>query len=224
MRLLLVARRPLARKVRPALEAEGIGAVEATAVSRADAEARSGSYDAILLDSSLLGDKGRGRLLRWRVNGLACDALVLLPPRSTSTERAEWLDAGADGCLLGPLSMVELLAHLRALRRRSGPPRTPAIRLHDLEIDTAARTVRRAGRAIELSPREFDLLVLLARRPGRVVSRAAIRAHLYGGQDAERSNVVDVYIGYLRDKLDRGSNNPLIQTRWGQGYLLRAEG
>jgi DNA-binding response OmpR family regulator len=224
MRLLLVARRPLARRVRPVLEAEGIGAVEATGVRQADAEAQSGGYDAVLLDASLLGDRGPGRLMRWRVNGLSCDALVLLPPSSTSTERAAWLNAGADGCLLGPLGTAELLAQLRALRRRSGAPRVSAIRLHDLEIDPVAQTVRRAGRTIELSPREFDLLVLLARRPGRVVSRAAIRAHLYADQAGERSNVVDVYIGYLREKIDKGSDNPLIQTRWGQGYLLRPEG
>jgi len=223
MRRLLVAKNPLARKVRPALATEGFAAVEATVVGRAEAEILSGGYDVVLLDPALLGDRGWGRLIRWRLNGLSCRALVLLPEGSTPAERARWLDAGADGCLLGPLSTAELLAQLRAYQRRNSPAPSTAVRIHDLEIDQAARTVRRGGQPVELSPREFELLWLLARRPGRVVSRAAIREQLYGQEGAERSNVVDVYIGYLRDKIDRDSDNPLILTRRRQGYLLRGE-
>ena len=224
MRLLIVAQSPLARDVPPLLTVEGVGVVEVTAVGWAESEAQTCGYDAVLLDAAHLGDRGRGRLLGWRSNGLTSHVLVLLPPGSTPAERARWLDAGADDCLLGPLSVSELLAHLRAWQRRNGPLPSPAVRIHDLEIDTAARTVRRAGRPIELSPREFDLLWLLARRPGRVITRAAIREQLYGGLDGKCSNVVDGYIPYLRLKIDRGSDSPLIETRWGQGYLLRAEG
>jgi DNA-binding response OmpR family regulator len=95
--------------------------------------------------------------------------------------------------------------------------------VHDLEINALTRTVQRSGRVIPLTPREFDLLQLLAYHQGRVVSRAVILEHLYEGPVGERSNVVDVYIRYLRKKIDKNAHTPLILTRWGQGYMLRAQ-
>ena len=109
------------------------------------------------------------------------------------------------------------------MRRRDKRPLSPVRQIHDLEINTLTRTVSRGGRPIQLTPREFDLLQFLVRHQGRVVSRASILQHLYDGQESERSNVVDVYIRYLRNKIDKGAAMPLILTRWGCGYMLRGQ-
>ena len=97
------------------------------------------------------------------------------------------------------------------------------LRCYDLEIDTAARTVRRSGQAIHLTPREYALLEFLAFHRGKVVTRSMIWEHLYDEQDESTSNVVDVYIRYLRNKIDKGFEPSLIQTRWGEGYMLRGD-
>jgi len=115
------------------------------------------------------------------------------------------------------------LARLRALIRRGHEVKDPVLRVHDLEIDTATRTVKRGGQAIHLTPREYALLQFLAFHRGRVVSRTMIWEHLYDEHDESTSNVVDVYIRYLRNKIDKGFESPLILTRWGEGYLLRGD-
>ncbi|HBI45848.1 MAG TPA: DNA-binding response regulator, partial [Planctomycetales bacterium] len=132
-------------------------------------------------------------------------------------------DAGADDYLAKPFELEELFARLRALIRRGHQVKDPVLRVHDLEIDTAGRNVKRAGQTIHLTPREFALLEFLAFHRGKVVSRTMIWNHLYDEQDENTSNVVDVYIRYLRNKIDKGFDPPLIQTRWGEGYLLRGD-
>jgi DNA-binding response OmpR family regulator len=109
------------------------------------------------------------------------------------------------------------------LVRRGHHVKTPVLRLFDLEIDTAAHTVKRAGQAVHLTPREYSLLEFLAFHKGEVVTRTMIWEHLYDEHDESTSNVVDVYIRYLRNKIDKGFELPLILTRWGEGYMLRAE-
>lgn len=104
------------------------------------------------------------------------------------------------------------------------PAASRVLRVHDLEIDPSTRKVRRAGRLIRLTSREFELLQLLACHQGRVVSRSMIREHIYDGERRFRSNVVDVYIRYLRRKIDEGFDKPLILTHWGKGYMLCAAG
>jgi DNA-binding response OmpR family regulator len=116
-----------------------------------------------------------------------------------------------------------LLARLRALIRRSHQIKDPQLRIFDLEIDTSARTVKRGGQSIHLTPREFALLQFLAYHRGKVVTRSMIWEHLYDEYDENTSNVVDVYIRYLRTKIDKGFETPLILTRWGEGYMLRGE-
>jgi DNA-binding response OmpR family regulator len=149
-----------------------------------------------------------------------------LPGNCDSVDKTDTLNAGADAYLLQPLCLEELRAHLRALGRREDAIISPVRRIHDLEIHTIGHSVRRGGQPIHLTPREFDLLALLAYHQGRVVSRSMVHEHLYDAQaqDGEHSNVVDVYIRHLRNKIDKGFDKPLILTRWGQGYLLRAEG
>ena len=115
------------------------------------------------------------------------------------------------------------MARMRALIRRGHQVKDPILRVHDLEIDTAARTVKRGGQSIHLTPREYALLQFLAFHRGKVVSRSMIWEHLYDEHDENTSNVVDVYIRYLRTKIDKGFDPPLILTRWGEGYMLRGE-
>jgi DNA-binding response OmpR family regulator len=133
------------------------------------------------------------------------------------------LDEGADACLAKPFVWAELMARLRALFRRRQQVRSSSQRVGDLEIDPSSRNVKRAGKAITLTPREFSLLQLLVRHRGHVVTRSQIREHLYQKFDDGASNVIDVYIRYLRSKIDKGFDKPLILTRWGEGYLLRAD-
>ncbi len=188
----------------------------------ADFKARSAQYDAIVLDIMLPKKDGLTLLSEWRKDGVQAYVLMLTA-RGGLDDRVRGLDTGADDYLTKPFELEELLARLRALVRRGHQVKDPVIRAHDLEIDTATRTVKRGGQAIHLTPREYSLLEFLAFHRGRVVSRTMIWEHLYDEQDETTSNVVDVYIRYLRNKIDKGYEPPLILTRWGEGYQLRGE-
>ncbi len=188
----------------------------------ADFKARTAQYDAIVLDIMLPKKDGLALLKDWRQAGIKTHVLMLTA-RGTLEDKVKGLDTGADDYLTKPFELEELLARLRALIRRGHEVKDPVIRIHDLEIDTATRTVKRAGQAVHLTPREYALLQFLAFHRGRVVSRTMIWEHLYDEHDENTSNVVDVYIRYLRNKIDKGFEPPLILTRWGEGYMLRGE-
>ena len=162
-------------------------------------------------------------LKKWRREGVRTHILVLTA-KDTTDDKVKGLDLGADDYLTKPFQLEELLARLRALIRRSHQIKDPILRVHDLEIDTSARSVKRSGQAIHLTPREFALLQFLAFHRGKVVTRTMIWEHLYDEYDENTSNVVDVYIRYLRTKVDKGFEKPLILTRWGEGYMLLGEG
>jgi DNA-binding response OmpR family regulator len=149
--------------------------------------------------------------------------MVLLTSKESKEDVVAGLESGADDYLTKPFELTELLARLRALVRRGHQVKNPILKVHDLEIDTAARTVKRSGKSIHLTPREYALLQFLAFHRGKVVSRSMIWEHLYDEHDENTSNVVDVYIRYLRTKIDKGFEPALILTRWGEGYLLRGE-
>ena len=223
MRVLLVEdHKPLVRALRQGLEEEGLAVDVALDGEEADFKARTSQYDAIVLDIMLPKKDGLTLLKEWRQAGLKAHVLMLTA-RGTLDDKVRGLDTGADDYLTKPFDLEELLARLRALIRRGHEVKDPVIRVHDLEIDTASRTVRRGGQDIHLTPREYALLQFLAFHRGRVVTRTMIWEHLYDEQDESTSNVVDVYIRYLRNKIDKGFEPPLILTRWGEGYMLRGE-
>jgi DNA-binding response OmpR family regulator len=220
--LLIEDHKPLVRALRQGLEEEGFAVDVAYDGEVGSYKAQTTDYDVIILDLMLPKEDGLSLLKRWRRAGLSTHVLVLTA-RSNIEDKVLGLDSGADDYLTKPFQLEELLARLRALLRRGHQVKDPILRVHDLEIDTAARTVKRAGQSIHLTPREFALLRFLAFHRGRVVSRSEIWEHLYDEHDENTSNVVDVYIRYLRNKIDKGFDPPLILTRWGEGYMLRGE-
>jgi DNA-binding response OmpR family regulator len=173
----------------------------------ADLLARGVAHEVIILDLVLPGIDGLALLRRWRRDGLKTHVLVLGGGEQAG-DRARWLDSGADDCLSGPVALPELLARLRALARRPCQVEDPVIRVLDLEVDPPSRGVKRAGQEVPLTPLEYSLLEFLALHRGRVAMRTMIWEHLYGEREQGTSNVVDVYIRYLRNKMTGGSICP----------------
>ena len=149
--------------------------------------------------------------------------MLLLTARDTVDDRIKGLDAGADDYLVKPFSFDELLARVRALVRRKYVQKNPFLTVGDIHIDTAARRVWRADKEISLTAREYSLLEYLAMRTGQVVSRTDIWEHIYEFRSEASSNVVDVYMGYLRKKIDPETQTPLLRTIRGQGYRFGGE-
>ena len=223
MRVLLVEDQlPLLKALRQGLEEESFAVDVASDGEDADAKARATQYDVIILDIMLPKIDGLTLLKQWRSSGILTHVLMLTA-RTTTEDKILGLDAGADDYLAKPFELDELLARVRALVRRSHQVKDPFIKIFDLTIDTAARRADRAGVSIHLTPREYALLEFLAFHRGKVVTRTMIWEHLYDEYDENTSNVVDVYIRYLRNKIDKGFDPPLIMTRWGEGYILRGE-
>ena len=183
--------------------------------------ATSNAYGCIVLDIMLPGKDGYTILRSLRQRG-SDTPVVFLTARDAVDDRVRGLDMGADDYVVKPFAWAELLARVRAATRRAHGKKSAVLTVADLEIDTAAKTVRRAGNAVDLSAREYSLLEYLAHREGQVVSRSDIWEQLYGHDDTTTSNVVDVYIGYLRQKVDRDHPVKLIHTRRGLGYVLTA--
>jgi len=181
--------------------------------------ADSGDYDVIILDLMLPELDGWTITKRLRARGRRSHILMLTAKDSLS-DRVAGLQSGADDYLVKPFAFAELLARVGALVRRRYESKSPVIRIGDLEIDTRARTAHRAGSEIDLTAREYTLLELLARRKGEVVTRDEIWEHTYDFNAEPRSNVIDVYVGMLRRKLEQGGLSRLIHTRRGLGYVL----
>jgi DNA-binding response OmpR family regulator len=178
-------------------------------------------YQCVILDLILPGKDGLALLAEMRQQGNQAPVMCVTA-RDALDDRVQGLDLGADDYLVKPFAWDELLARVRALiRRERGHPRAK-VTVGDLEIDLVSRSVTRGGKAIHLTAREFMLLQYLATREGQVVSRSDISKHLYGQDDEASSNVVDVYIGYLRNKIDKPYEKKLIHTRRGAGYQMSA--
>ena len=220
MRVLVAEDHPsLARSIADGLRDDGYAVDLTFDGNEALHLAAANPYDAILLDINLPGRDGFNiiQVLRRRdVN----TPILCLTAKDTVTDRVKGLDLGADDYLVKPFAWEELQARLRSVVRRGHGQKSAVIVVGDLEVDTALKLARRGGKSIELSAREYALLEYLAHRQGQVVSRSDIWEHLYDQHDETTSNVVDVYIGYLRNKLDKEFPTKLIHTRRGQGYLL----
>jgi len=222
MRILLIEDYPpLARSLGRGLREAGYAVDQAADGEEGLALAESAPYDAIVLDLMLPKLDGLSLLARLRRDKNPAGVLILTA-RDGVGDRVKGLDVGADDYLVKPFALEELLARVRAVVRRRYPASDGVIQVGDLEIDTAARVVHRAGRLIALSGREYALLEYLARRRGQVVARSEIWEHLYDFASDPASNVVDVYVGYLRKKIDRGQAAKLLRTHRGLGYSLSA--
>lgn len=181
------------------------------------------TYDVIILDIMLPGIDGIEILRRTRQEKIGTPVL-LLTARDRIEDRVAGLDAGADDYLVKPFAYEELIARIRALGRRLPTDEiTNVLEVGDLTLDTASKEVRRGGLVISLSAREYSLLEYLMRNPGIVLSRERIEQAIYNYDYEGGSNVVDVYIRYLRKKIDHGFDSPLIHTVRGSGYVLRED-
>jgi two-component system OmpR family response regulator len=220
MRILLVEDEvKIARAIRRGLEREGYAVDVVADGEEALFQATENDYDVVVLDVMLPGLDGFEvcRSLRSRGRWMP---VIMLTARDAVEDRICGLDAGADDYLVKPFAFGELLARLRALVRRGPQERPVVLEVDDVRLDPAAHRVTRNGKEVELSAREFALLEYLMRHPGEVVSRRRILEHVWDYNYEGLSNVVDVYVGYLRKKLERPFGRAFIQTVRGVGYTV----
>jgi two-component system OmpR family response regulator len=210
----------MASLIRRGLAEEGYAADVASTGEDAIWMAEAHEYDAIVLDVMLPRLSGFETCRRLRNAGVWTPVLMLTA-RDAVDDRVVGLDAGADDYLTKPFSFAELLARLRALARRGGVERPSLLEVGDLRLDPATRRAWRGDTEIRLSPKEFALLETFMRRPGQVLSRLQLLEHAWDFAYENRSNVVDVYMRYLREKIDRPFGAHSIETVRGVGYRLR---
>ncbi|HEY4899505.1 MAG TPA: response regulator transcription factor [Terriglobales bacterium] len=221
MRILVVEDdAPLARFLSKGLEAEHYAVDIAPDGQEACCMAHENEYDLLILDLGLPKMDGISVLHAIRPKMPSLPVLVLTG-RSRIEDRVQSLDSGADDCLLKPFSYTELSARVRALMRRRPLTAETQLKIADLELDRVERTVRRAGKRIELTSKEFGLLEYLLRNAGHRITRSMIVEHVWNLSFDTGTNVVDVYINYLRKKIDDGFTPKLIHTVRGVGYELR---
>ena len=212
----------MAALLRRGLVEEGLSADVARTGDDALWMAAATEHDAIVLDVMLPGADGFEVCRRLREGGRWAP-VIMLTARDVVEDRVTGLDAGADDYLTKPFSFAELLARLRALARRPPLERPTVIEVGDLRLDPATRQVWRDGTEIDLSAKEFALLETFMRRPGEVLSRYQLLEHCWDYGYENRSNVVDVYVRYLREKVDRPFGRSSLETVRGAGYRLRRE-
>lgn len=224
MRILVAEdERKVASFIQRGLEAEGYTVDVTHDGDAALSRLLAGDYDVALLDIMLPKRDGLSVLHDVRSRRLAVPVL-LLTARDTVTDKVAGLDAGADDYLTKPFAFEELLARVRALLRRGGPAAPAVLQLADLRLDPVTHAVTRGGRRIDLTPKEFALLEFFLRRPGQVLSRALIAHHVWGVDYDTFTNVIDVYVNYLRKKIDADFAPKLLQTVRGVGYVLKEPG
>ena len=220
MRILVVEdQRKTAQFIRKGLTEQGYAVDVVADGVDAERQARVVEYDLILLDVMLPGQDGL--MVCQNLRRMKVRAPILMLTALTATEdKVKGLDSGADDYLGKPFEFAELLARVRALIRRHEKS-NPRLKVADLEIDVSTRKVTRAGQPIELTTKEFALLEYLMQRAGQVVSRTAISEHVWDMHFDSESNVIDVYINFLRKKIDKGHKVPLLHTVVGVGYVVK---
>ena len=212
----------MATAIRRGLQAEGVVADVATRGEDALWMAGSTKFDAVILDLMLPGIDGFETCRRLRADGVWAP-IIMLTARDAIEDRVKGLDRGADDYLVKPFSLAELLARLRALARRGQVGRPAALEVGDLRMDPATQQVWRGDQEIPLSHKEFVLLEAFMRRPGEVLSRFQLLERAWDYDYENRSNVVEVYVRYLREKVDRPFGRKSIETVRGAGYRLRKD-
>jgi DNA-binding response OmpR family regulator len=219
MRILVIEDDPkVASFIQSGLEQEHCAVDVLPDGSHAAEQARAIDYDAVVLDLMLPGRSGFQVLREIRSRKPTLPVLVLTA-RDSVDDRVAGLDSGADDYMTKPFALAELSARLRALLRRGGP-RENVLRVSDLQMDVLTRTVHRAGKPIDLKPKEYALLEYLMRHAGRPLPKSIIIEHVWDIHFDSVSNVVEVHINSLRNKVDRGFSAPLIHTVRGVGYML----
>ena len=209
----------LAKLIREGLRGDGVLADVALTGEDALWMAAATPYDAVCLDVNLPGIDGFETCRRLRADGVATP-ILMLTARDAVEDRISGLDTGADDYLVKPFDLGELHARLRALARRGAPSLRPLLQVGDLTLDPATRRVRRGDDDIALSTKEFQLLEVFMRRPGQVLDRFQLLEHAWDDEYENRSNVVDVYVRYLREKIDRPYGRASLVTVRGRGYRL----
>lgn len=184
--------------------------------------ASEGTYDLVILDLMLPSLPGMEVLKELRKQKIQTPVLILTA-RSKVDQKVQGLDAGADDYLTKPFAIEELLARVRALLRRNSGEATGLLQADDLVLNPATREVTRSGQRIELTAKEYALLEYMMRNAGRVLTRPMISEHVWNLDFDTFTNVIDVYVNYLRNKIDRGRERKLIHTLRGSGYILKAE-
>lgn len=218
MKVLVVEdERPTADFLRRGLSEEGFAVDVAADAQSAINAVQVYDYDLIVLDVMLPGGDGFSLCQRWRAAGIKTP-ILFLTARDEVADRVRGLEDGGDDYLVKPFAFVELLARMRALLRRGQTPLAAELRVADLVIDTNRRRVTRDGKLIELTMREFQVLEYLVHHAGQIVTRTHLWEHVWDSHSVPDSNVVDVYVRYLRNKLGREPD--LIKTVRGGGYLL----
>jgi len=223
MRVLVVEdEKKTASFIRKALQAEGFAVDVCHNGDEALGAPGVTPYDAIVLDVMLPGRDGLSLLRQWRQNSNSTPVL-LLSARGEVNERVEGLNIGADDYLPKPFALVELIARVRALTRRSGENKSVVLKVSDLSLDTVTHFAERRGQRIELTAREYRLLEYLMRSAGRLCGRMMILEKVWDYDFDPGTNLVDVYIKRLREKIDAGFEPKLLHTVRGTGYVMRAE-
>ena len=224
VRILVVEdERSLAAALQRGLRAEGFAVDTSGDGTEGLRLASSGDYDAVVLDVMLPGQSGYRVVQALRARG-SWVPVLMLTAKDGEHDEADALDVGADDYLTKPFSFVVLVARLRALLRRGAPSRPAVLTAGDLSLDPATRRVERAGVPVDLTAREFALLEYLLRRAGEVVSKSELLAHVWDAHLDVDLNLVEVYVGYLRRKVDAPFGRSSLQTVRGAGYRLSAEG
>jgi DNA-binding response OmpR family regulator len=214
----------LAQALQEGLEAEQYGVALARSGEDGFYLSQTESFDLLILDVMLPGRSGVEILASMRHHGFKTPVLMLTA-RDTVEDRVRGLDAGADDYLVKPFAFPELLARIRALARRGVPETSPRLRVGDLEVDVIGRSVTRAGQALDLTAREFELLEYLVRHQGHVVSREMLTRDVWkeAGRHTPLDNVIDVHVARLRRKVDDQFSQKIVHTVRGVGFVVREE-